>query len=142
MKSLVLSIAISLFLSTPQAHASVVECDNIATVRCLCAASMIMKCGKVAGHIRDEAPLAYLRVVVKSKNGVTRTVTLNNPPNGIRDYYAVMSNEWLLNNIPGLKAGDQINVDTNGYGLDVDTPLFSDSDAKSSIGTVGDALTY
>ena len=136
MKSL-LFVIVSVFASMNLWASDVVECNNIMTARCLCKAPMVMKCGSMEGNVKSDAPLKFLKVIVKGKNGQTREVTLKNPPGGIRDYYAVSSNDWVSENIRGLKYGDEVHVAPNGYGLDSKTPLYSDFNGSSMVGTAG-----
>lgn len=126
----------SLFALVDLYAESTVECDNVAMMRCMCDAPMIINCSGLEGNVKADAPLKYVRITVKSKNGQTKEVTLQNPPGGIRNYYAAQTNEWVISQLKNLKFGDDVTVSTNGYGLGAETPLYSDTSAKNVIGTV------
>ena len=121
-----------------QARATTIECDNTMVAKCMCAASMVMKCGNITGNIKDDAPLDFLKLVVTSSQGQQRTVTITKPPGRIRDYYALEYNDWIKKNLPGgYKAGDKLQVAVNGFGLDSTTPLYNDHNANNQIGAAG-----
>ena len=113
-------------------HGKTVSCHNTLTSKCLCDASMILDCGHLLGAVRNETKLDHLKLAITSRTGQVRFVTLQNPPGGIRDYYAIERNDWVWANTPDLKPGDQIEVAHKGYGIDEKTPLYKDCKSNSS----------
>ena len=132
-------VLVTFALSIHPVFSKIVKCEGVSIKRCICPASMAIRCGSKEGHIKDDARLKYLKVVVTSKDGIQSTVTLNNPPDGIRSYYSVENNDWVKQNIRGLKATDNISVSKEGYGLEDSTQLYSDPNATQSLGSLSSA---
>lgn len=65
----------------------------IAVARCICVASMVVKDENgQGGHILDKQKVSSILVNVQNKD-----VVLENPPDGIRNYYAGLnSNKWVI----------------------------------------------
>lgn len=118
------------------AIAQATECDVTAVARC-CVEAMGVECvGGAKGYMRNDAKLERLKVRVTSRNGTSREVVLNDPPGGIRDYYAIRYNDWVTGQLR-LRYGDEVEVARNGYVVSDDTPLYDDFSADTFIMRAG-----
>ena len=116
------------------------DCEIRTVARCpFCVASAHIRCRNGNdGYVRNNTRVAQLRVVITSRNGNQRTVTLENPPGGIRDYYPIESNDWVATQLGrNLRWGDEIEIANNGIKINDNTILYSDVNARSQTGTAG-----
>lgn len=122
-KKVYISIFI-LFVSLRSLGASI-SCKLKDAVKCLCPASLTVDCGKgFTGFIaNDEKPQSIVVSVYDKEKGTTKEVTLENPPEGIRSYYAgIDSDAWITRQL-----GDKGITITSNTQLNVTSAKFPES---------------
>jgi hypothetical protein len=105
--------------------AAELKCGLQGAVRCLCPASMSIDCGNgIAGYVdNEERPKALIVSVFDKSTGSAREITLPNPPNGVRSYYAGLErDEWLRSRLS--KQNVTFNANTD---IQVTSATFPDS---------------
>jgi hypothetical protein len=123
--SLLALAAVSLLsLATPSAQAA--EGQLVATVRCLCAASMIVKIGDREGYILNDTKVDAVVLEAKGKQ-----IRIEKPEHGIRHYYVVYDiakDQQIVNALKaaGISAAGLDRVTLESFEAADDTPLFKD----------------
>jgi hypothetical protein len=96
--------------SQSTAGAPVATYEIVAVARCICNASMIVRGDNgQAGSVLDSQKVSSIKIRVQNKE-----VVLQNPPGGIRDYYAGAENDaWVKAELAkkGIKLGNNDSVD-------------------------------
>jgi|GEM_PF-7104467 len=120
-----------LALSPTPAHAA--KGELIATARCMCAASMIVKIGNRQGNIANDQKVDSVTLGANDK-----LVRIEKPEAGIRDYYVI----YDLSKYPqvlaalsaaGIDASRLDRVTLESFEAADDTPLFADHNATRPI---------
>lgn len=119
-KKVYISIFI-LFVSLRSLGASI-SCKLKDAVRCLCPASLTVDCDKgFTGFIaNDEKPQSIVVSVYDKEKGTAKEVTLENPPEGIRSYYAgIDSDAWITRQLGDkgitITSNTQLNVTSANF---------------------------
>jgi hypothetical protein len=128
----ILSLSLSAFSKTDG-----VKCNILISAKCMCDASMTVKCGDKQGNIKDDTKVIKLKILVTNSDGMTREVILENPPGGAKDYFS-LNNEWLREKVD-LKKGETMAIAENGLIIDSATILYEDEYAKKELGTISEA---
>ena len=72
------------------------NCTIKGAVRCNCSHSMIVSCDNgQEGFISNQEKVTSVTVRVTDDAGVSKSIKLNNPPGGARDYYAASYSDWV-----------------------------------------------
>lgn len=130
--SLLVLAAVSLLsFATPSAQAA--EGQVIATVRCLCAASMVVKIGDREGYILNDTKVDA--VVLQAKG---RQVRIEKPEHGIRHYYVVYDlakEKQIVDALEaaGISAAGLDRVTLESFEAADDTPLFKDHNGRERL---------
>lgn len=114
---------VMLALASAPLHADEI-CAIQAAVRCSCPASMVVTCQSGRQGFVDDAQLARSITisVTNTATGDVQTVVLNDPPSGIRSYYANLNEDpWIV-----AQLGAQGLTNLNGLILNVKSIRFGD----------------
>jgi hypothetical protein len=63
------------------------ECEIITAAKCMCPASMEVRCGDITGQIDDNEPVKSVKIAYRTDDGRTGSFVLDNPRGSARDYY-------------------------------------------------------
>lgn len=65
-------------------------------VRCLCPAILKVSCDNGAsGQIKNETSISSITLRTVDDVGIEKTITLQNPPGGVSQYYSAKDNPWI-----------------------------------------------
>lgn len=72
-----------------------VSCKAGSVAKCPCPYSMSVTCGSQNGFISNKQPVKSVKLEYTIPGGVRKEITIQNPPDGVRDHYAADSSEWI-----------------------------------------------
>jgi hypothetical protein len=113
------------------------SCSIQAAVRCICAASLMVDCGSgFSGYIaNEEKPNSVVVSVYDKASGKKQDVIMNNPPEGIRSYYAGLDRDpWITRQLgdKGITINSNTQLDVTSAKFPDSLTLYSDADKKGA----------
>lgn len=107
------------------------SCSIKAVARCICPASMVMDCGSgFSGYIaNDEKPKSITISVFDKTTGKKQDVVLDNPPQGVRSYYAGIDGDpWVIRQLgdKGIAINSKTQLDMSSARFPDTVNLYSD----------------
>src|SRR6185312_501203 len=129
-------IFVVLSLGASFAFAAATTCQIQDAVRCLCAASLKVNCDNgTEGYINNTTAISSITLKTVDDVGIEKTITLQNPPGKVADYYSAKDNPWVKSQLAA--QGVQFK---EVYGQSFTTAsapaLFADSTGHSPAGPV------